>query len=181
MKNTIIGPIIKIYIVLFTIINIFLIFIINTKTSYISNDFILMINNQPFNYIWREYEKNFIFKDSKICSNPPKENEIHDSDFIHLTFNEYEKYDNNNFRVTGNFSNIFNNSYNYKEVKNPTTMKIKKNNIIIYEGEFKNNITDLIKDEGRYYIHIYISRKENKFRKIYTELSANFTYKKDKK
>lgn len=180
MKNTIFGPIIKIYIVIFILLDIFLILAFASKKTYNSNEFILKLNNEPFYYIYREYEKNVLFKNNKICSNQPKENTIYDNQSVNLELKEYEVKDNNNIRISGKFTNIISTKYQYNEVINPITMKIKKNNKIIYEGKYISDLTSLITEEGRYYIHLYITRKESTFKKVYTELSANFVYNRGK-
>ena len=63
---------------------------------------------------------------------------------------------------------------NYKRVTNSTLkLEIKRKNKVIYAGDYINDLSNIINEKGRYFIHIYSTRKDGLFTSIKTHISFN--------
>ncbi len=145
--------------------------------KYKSNEFLVSLNNQKLNYIYREKYNNKVAKESYDLSNDYKDTVIIHSEKMWLDFKEYEIYDINNLKVNSGFNNNVNSEhYTYKLVNNKVKIKIKKDNKILYNGNYIPDISNYTKEIGRYYLHIYIDRIENS-NKVNTDLSMTFIIK----
>lgn len=167
-------PFIKYFIFIFTFINILLILFLNHSEAYDSNEFILTLNNQRLNYIYREKYDNILIHNYSENTETGTNSFLKNNEML-LDIHEYEVYNKNNYRVSGSFSNYKSAYYDYKEVNNIYRIKIKKNNKILYDGEYKKDLSDNLNTQGRYFLHLYFERKINLFSSVKTELSINFT------
>ena len=65
-------------------------------------------------------------------------------------------------------------NYNYKKVNNSNVkLKITRMNKTLYDGPYINDLSNIINEKGRYYIHIYSKRKDGIFININTHISFN--------
>lgn len=148
--------------------------------DFVHNKFVITINNQEIVARMDVEYKKFIFKDyqeeglNKSISNESEIiNYIKRDNNIILKINEYEVY--NKYNVREDYSYLELNTYKYKPVNTKNkTMLIQKDNKTIYEGGFKEDITDLIKENGRYYIHVYNKSKGDTFLFSYVKTNLHF-------
>lgn len=153
-----------------------LFFSLMSGSNYKSNEYIVNLNNEKLKYAYREKYNNKIVKEGYDFGNDYEEIIVNKNEKVYLNFAEYEIYDKNNLKVNGNFNSIINQECNtYKLVNNKATMKIKKNGKVLYTGPYVPDISKYINETGRYYVHIYIKRVENK-NKINTDLSMTFIF-----
>lgn len=87
-----------------------------------------------------------------------KFNKISESDKYLLEVKEYEVYD--RFGHRDSYSLVDKNQDLREVFDDNKKMMVQKDGKIIYDGEFKNNITDIIKENGRYYFHVYTKQKK---------------------
>ncbi len=101
-------------------------------------------------------------------------NEINSLSNIKLTVDEYEEYY-NGIRINHNLPNdISDKNIDYKKVeRSQMRLKISRKNKTIYDGQFIEDITDYIASKGRYFIHIYLTRKDNFYSIVQTDISFN--------
>ncbi len=127
-----------------------------------------------------EYVQYFLKKNGgrkhnrSISNNEDLFNRIEESDNYYLNFKEYEVYDKFGHRTDYNYDAS---KQELKEVfDNKKSMMVQKDGIIIYEGIFKNNITDIIKEPGRYFFHIYTKQKRSTSPFAYSKTSLHFNF-----
>lgn len=148
--------IIKYLILVVFIILTFTILLLNV--NYDRNKFLVYINDtEIFAYLF-DIETNLIFKNTQdfYATSNYKINEINKSPKYILSIIEKDKKD-----------NIVNSKI--------TKLKIIKNEETIYDGEYMEDITNIISEKGRYYVHVYSnSQRDYKYIYITTHISFNF-------
>ena len=158
------------------LILIIILLILNFESSYKKDAFKVTINNYDLKCHYRElYQNAFLVKNGWEASNSVDRNinTIHLSNQMLLNVKEYEAFSNSGFQVDVD-DWWFNNSYKYKEIKvNIEKLIIKRKNNILYEGEYIENVSPYLKENGRYFIHIYSKKKINFFVSIKTHISFN--------
>lgn len=173
--SSIFRPFITFFVLLFIVfIIVFAYFNQSTGSNYRSNEFIVSINNVKLKYAYRERFNNKISKEGFDFGNDYQDILIYKENIMLLNFEEYEAYDKNSFKVNGGFNNsISSKKYTYKAVNNNPKIKIKKNGKTLYDGNYISDISNYLQENGRYYLHIYIERKENSAT-VKTDLSMTF-------
>ena len=69
---------------------------------------------------------------------------------------------------------IKDNNLNYKLVTNSILkLEIKRKNKIIYNGDYISDLNNIINEKGRYFIHIYSTRKDGLLTSVNTHISFN--------
>ncbi len=129
----------------------------------------IYLNGQEIQYYGEEGYKNYIFPIRVVnrTYNYDKHpsTKIDKSDKYIIDINECEVYYKsnnirNNYSIGANCGEKHSESETFKIVdESDFTMKIYRKNELIYDGEFKNDVTKYIVDEGRYFFHIYGKRK----------------------
>ena len=143
-------------------------------SNYKPNGFLISLNDTKLKFIIKEKYNNKIVKGENNLLISYQDILIIKTDKMILNFQEYEAFDKNNFKTDGSFVNSdTSNRLTYKLIKNDVKIKIKKDGNILYYGNYITDISDYLQEFGRYYIHIYIDRKENS-NKISTDLSMTF-------
>ncbi len=175
MDRSIFKPMLCFLLIIVLIVS--FIFIIDGKDRYFQNKFIIKINNQELKArLDVKYKKLFINNynyydcNKNSCSFEDSFARINREDKIILNVNEYEVYNRFNKRVS--YNNI-NGNYDYKEVIDENkTMMVQRMGKTVYEGEFISDISDIVKEDGRYYFHIYTKSKRNftPFSKVETSI-----------
>ncbi len=100
-------------------------------------------------------------------------NKLAKSDNYYLDIKEYEAY--NKFGHRESYEPFFNQEL--REVFDDNkTMMVQKDEKIIYEGNFKNDITDIITEDGRYYFHVYTKQKRPSSPFGYSKTSLHFCF-----
>ena len=147
-----------------------------SSSNYYSNEFLVSLNNEKARFIYKETFNNKVTKENHDVGENYQDTIITKGSNVLLNFKEYEIYDINNLRVNGTFYNkLSEERHEYKLVKNNIKIKIKKDNAVLYEGEYIEDLTSYFREAGRYYIHIYNTRKEHG-NKIFTDLSMTLLY-----
>ena len=155
-------------------------FIVYYSTNDYSNKFVISINDTELLARYdTEYVK-FIFKrfsggtyNKSVSNNSMLFNKIKTCDKYILNIEEYEAY--NRFSHREEYKSTTNQEL--KEVfDNNKTMMVQKDNKIIYEGKFLNDITSIIKENGRYYFHVYTKQKGNSSPFGYSKTSLHFNF-----
>ncbi len=142
--------------------------------NYNPNGFLISLNDTKLKFIIKEKCNNKIVKGENDLLISYQDVLIAKADKMILNFQEYEAYNKNNFKTDGSFINSdSSNRLTYKPVKNELKIKIKKDGKILYYGNYITDLSEYLQEFGRYYIHIYIDRKENS-KKINTDLSMTF-------
>ena len=101
-------------------------------------------------------------------------NEIDLSDKMNLKVNEYEVYYKNGMRKNDTNGWLKDNNLNYKLVTNSILkLEIKRKNKIIYNGDYISDLNNIINEKGRYFIHIYSTRKDGLLTSVNTHISFN--------
>ena len=147
----------------------FLVLFFNLSNKYFRNSFSISLNEQPLYVYYKEDYRRMlipILLDAKNHiesgnSIEPKINELELSDKYILNIKEYSLY-NNEQRQPSNSDWSINPDYiNTKEEVNNINLIIKRMNNTIYEGVYISDITEYIKEPGRYYFQVISKRKEN--------------------
>ena len=100
-------------------------------------------------------------------------NKISKSDYYYLDIKEYEAY--NKFGHRESYEPFFNQELR-EVIDDNKTMMVQKDGKVIYEGDFKNDITDIIKEDGRYYFHVYTKQKRPSSPFAYSKASLHFCF-----
>lgn len=101
-------------------------------------------------------------------------NKIEQSNTYILNVKEYEAYDKFDHRVS--YKEVGSNQILKEVFDDNKTMMIQKDGKIIYDGVFKNDITDIIKENGRYYFHVYTKQKRTSSPFAYSKASLHFCF-----
>ncbi len=109
-----------------------------------------------------------------IHNNSDYFNKIKQADTYILSVKEYEVY--NKFGHRESYNGI-NSNLELREVfDDDKKMMVQKDNITIYDGEFKSDVTDIIKEDGRYFFHVYTKQKRNSSPFGYSKTSLHFCF-----
>ena len=150
---------------------------VNRYNSFTKNIFEVSINDKLLNCYYTEiYNNTFLISGTNKGYNHIEQtnNKINNNHKFYLKINEYEVYHTNGVRIRENDS--WKREYNhiYKEVTNHNlTLQIKRKNEILYEGIFISDISKYLTENGRYYFHIYSTRKDNFISSVKTHISFN--------
>lgn len=150
--------------------------------NYVQNEFEVTINDQDMIVRLEDwYKKAFIVYEGRYNYNQTiVESDIfnkinYEKTFI-LNINEYEIYLKNGKRQPIDSYNKDCLEYNCTLiVDNDKMMKVQRLGKTIYEGKFKNDISDIVTEDGRYYFHIYTKskRKDTLFAYVKTNIHFN--------
>lgn len=148
--------------------------------KYDKNLFELKVNDKLVKcYYSEKYSSGFIINTSTSAYNDVEYNvnEIEFSNKVYLDIDEYELYYKNGNRASAITDWHKNENLNYKKI-NGTTIKlqIKRKNKVLYDGDYIKDISEYVNENGRYFIHIYSTRKENLITKVETHISFNFIF-----
>lgn len=149
------------------------------NNSYFKNKFVISINDYEVNARYKSEFSEFLFiknnsegyiksysKTSDLLNEIPKSNK-----YI-LNIKEYEAYDKYKHRESYQESMS---SHDYKNVNNSKNrLKIERMNEVLYDGDFINDVSEYITEEGRYYFHIYNKSKRTSF--IFARVNTMFTF-----
>ena len=109
-----------------------------------------------------------------IATSPSVIYEIELTDNINLSIKEYEVYYKNGYRKQDTNGWLKEDNLEYKETKNSEVkIEIKRKNKVLYNGILISDLSNYIKEKGRYYIHIYSTRKDGIFTSVKTHISFN--------
>jgi hypothetical protein len=170
------GKYIKKYLLVSAIVFILsFMFFVNMYSFYNGDFFEVMINGQNMRcyYKEQEYVLGFSTAGTNAYVNSDQTNYISQTSQILLQVNEYEVYYKNGNRKKDTTGWLYNENLIYKETENDKYLIIKRNNEIIYSGNYRSDLTAYLQEKGRYYIHIYVNRKENAFSKVKTHIALN--------
>lgn len=155
---------------------------ISLAGTHCNNKFTITINNNELTarydteyikYIFKRYGGSRYTKSISNDNNEDYFNKIARTKNYYLDIKEYEAY--NRFDQRQSYEPFFNQKL--KEIfNNKKTMMVQKDGRIIYEGEFKNDITDIISENGRYYFHVYVKEKESSSLFAYSKFSLHFCF-----
>lgn len=146
----------------------------------INNKFVITLNNNELlSRVDTEYVE-IIFKkiggntyNKKVDSGSEYFNKINSSNKYILDIKEYEIYGKYGHRVS--YKGIDSGKGTSKFVTDDNkTMMVQKDNKIVYEGKFKNDVTSLIIENGRYFFHVYTSHKRSSSPFAYMDTSLHF-------
>lgn len=146
------------------------------------NKFDITINNKEITarydteyikYIFKRYGGSTYTKSISSDNNEDYFNKIARTKNYYLDIKEYEAY--NRFDQRQSYEPFFNQKLK-KIFNNKKTMMVQKDGRVIYEGEFKNDIIDIISENGRYYFHVYVKQKESSSLFAYSKFSLHFCF-----
>lgn len=164
---------------IFLIIEFIFIFVFFTLlySSYNKNLFEVKLNDILMNCYYSEKYTNGILINTRISGYNSVENRINEIQLnspIKLDVNEYEVYYKNGHRKANTNGWLREHNLNYTQVKNSKIkIKIKRKNNVLYDGEYIRDLSNIINEKGRYYIHIYSVRKDGLFINVKTHISFN--------
>lgn len=166
-----------IFITIIIIVSFMMIYFVNSDYN---DKFVIIINDVELTARYdSEYVKYLLKRHGGsnynriISNNSDYFNKIKKSSTYILEVKEYEAY--NRFGHRESYELTFN--QDLKEVfDNNKTMMVQKDGRIIYDGDFKNNITDIISENGRYYFHVYSKQKRPTSPLGYSKASLHFCF-----
>ena len=101
-------------------------------------------------------------------------NKVELSDNIKLEIDEYEVYYKSGNRKSDTNGWLRQDNLDYKKVNSQNkSIQIKRMNKVIYDGKYISDLSPYINEAGRYYIHIYSTRKDGLFTSVKTHISFN--------
>lgn len=175
--SEIIKPFKLLFIILIVEFLLFFIFFTALYSSYDKNLFEVKLNNTIMScYYSEEYTNGILINAGSSGYNSVEKriNEIELNSPIKLDVNEYEVYYKNGYRKADTNGWLRENDLDYSLVKNhKLKLIIKRKNEILYEGNYISDLSDIINEKGRYYIHIYSTRKDGLLTSIKTHISFN--------
>ena len=96
------------------------------------------------------------------------------SDQMILQIDEYEVYNKAGRRVSADDYWVKLDDYIYEKVDySKIELEIKRTDKILYSGDYIADISNYLNENGRYYIHIYVNRKDGWFSGVKTHFSFN--------
>lgn len=149
----------------------FLVVFFNLSNKYYRNSFTISLNDKPLYVYYKEDYRRMlipILLDAKSHVESgntvePVINELEVSDKYILDIKEYMNLFKDNFErkpgLVGWY--VSENTFLSEQKFNDKTLVIKRMNNIIYKGDYISDITDYIKEPGRYYFQLISKRKEN--------------------
>ena len=165
----------KFCLIIFIIIILIMFFSTYVTNRYNQNKFEVYLNNKEMRYYYHEDYSNFFLVLASIGGHVlvfTQPNSIDLTNKIELTLNEYEVYNKQGLRRSYDYGNIDPN-WEYKKVNNNLKLEIKRMDKTIYKGDYINDLSKYINEKGRYYIHIYSTRKDSLFVSVKTHISFN--------
>lgn len=152
-------------------------FFIGLFSSYDKNLFEVSVNNVLMNcYYSEKYNNGFIIQANTQGYNSV-ENRINSVDLsnnMKLDLKEFEVYYKSGSRKSDTNGWLRQNNLEYKQIDNhKINMEIKRMNKTIYDGEFISDLSSYLNENGRYYIHLYTTRKDGIFTSVKTHISFN--------
>ncbi len=146
-------------------------------SSYDKNLFEVKLNEELMKcYYTEKYSSGFIIKAKTEGFNAVENNinSLNLEDKFILKVNEYETYYSNGYRKEAPNDWLMEDSISYKKVEDTAVkLKIKRKGKVLYDGVYISDITNYLKENGRYYIHIYSTRKNNLLSSVKTHISFN--------
>lgn len=165
------------FIILFVEILIVLSFFTALYSNYDKNLFEVKLNGILMNCYYREkYTNGFLINAGVEGYNSVENrtNEIELSDKMNLKVDEYEVYYKNGMRKSDTNGWLREDDLNYKLVTNSKlNLEIKRKNKVIYSGDYISDLSNIVQEKGRYFIHIYSTRKDRIFNSVKTHISFN--------
>lgn len=173
----IIKPFKYLFIVMLVEILVWFTFFTNFYSNYDKNLFEISLNGKLMNcYYTEKYNKDFFIHANSEGYNSVENriNKIEMSNEMQLNVDEYEVYYKSGYRKTNTNGWLKQDNLDYKKVNSEDkSIQIKRMNKIIYDGKYISDLSSYINEEGRYYIHIYSTRKNGLFTSVKTHISFN--------
>ncbi len=170
-------PFKRILIISLIVLFILLSYIILRNGIYDQNLFEIKLNDELIVGNYKEnIKRNFLinFDREGYNYNNKTINRVSLEDEMMLTINEYEVYNEAGRRVSADDYWVKLEDFTYKKVDNSKVeLEIKRMNKVLYSGEYITDISNYLNENGRYYIHIYVSRKDGWFSGVRTHFSFN--------
>lgn len=169
-------PIKHLFIILFIEGLILIPFFTAYSADYPENAIFVKLNGKKVEYYYTEkYNSAYFLRSGKEGSTDIGYgiNEIDLRDSIVLDISEYEAY----YKTSKLRADIYckecrGKEFNYKKVTNSkVNIEIKRKNKTIYKGKYIKNLNKYIHEAGRYYFHIYSTRKDNFYTSVKTHIS----------
>lgn len=146
-------------------------------SAYDKNLFEISLNGKLMKcYYSEEYKNSFFIQASTESYNSVDNmiNKIELSDNIKLEVNEYEVYYKSGNRKSDTNGWLRQDNLDYKKINSQDkSIQIKRMNKVIYDGKYISDLSPYVNEEGRYYIHIYSTRKDGLFTYVKTHISFN--------
>lgn len=175
--NAIIKPFKYMFLGLFVEFLIVLSFFTALYSSYDKNLFEVKLNGILMNcYYTEKYTNGFLVNAGVESYNSVENrtNEIELTDKMNLKVDEYEVYYKSGMRKSDTNGWLREDDLNYKLVTNSKLkLEIKRKNKIIYNGNYISDLSNIINENGRYFIHIYSTRKDGLLTSVKTHISFN--------
>ena len=166
------------FIAIIIIVSFMMVYFVNTDFN---DKFDITINGQELTARYdSEYVKYFLKRhggsnyNKSIHNNTDYFNKIQQSNTYVLSVKEYEAYD--RFGHRNSYTGVGANQELREVFDNNKKMMVQKDGKIIYDGEFKDDITDIIKENGRYYFHVYTKQKRSSSPFGYSKASLHFCF-----
>ena len=166
------------FIAIIIIVSFMMVYFVNTDFN---DKFDITINGQELTVRYdSEYVKYFLKRhggsncNKSIHNNTDYFNKIQQSNTYVLSVKEYEAYD--RFGHRNSYTGVGANQELREVFDNNKKMMVQKDGKIIYDGEFKDDITDIIKENGRYYFHVYTKQKRFSSPFGYSKVSLHFCF-----
>lgn len=166
------------FVAIVIIVSFMMVYFVNTDFN---DKFVITINNQELTARYdSEYVKYFLKRhggsnyNKSIHNNTDYFNKIQQSNTYVLIVKEYEAYD--RFGHRDSYTGVSANQELREVFDNNKKMMVQKDGKIIYDGEFKDDITDIIKENGRYYFHVYTKQKRFSSPFGYSKASLHFCF-----
>lgn len=170
-------PLKRILIIVLIILFILLSYMILRHGIYNQNLFEIKLNNE---LIVGNYKENISsnllihFNDEGDNYTNKSINKIDLSDKMILQINEYEVYNEVGRRIPADDYWARLDDFTYEKVDySEIDLEIKRLDKVLYSGDYITDISNYLNENGRYYIHIYINRKDGWFSGVKTHFSFN--------
>lgn len=167
-----------IFVIALIVVSFMMVYFVNSDYN---DKFVITINGNEMTARYdSEYVKYFLKRyggltyNKSIHNNMDYFNKISKSDKYLLEVKEYEAYD--RFGHRDSYSLVDKNQDLREVFDDNKKMMVQKDGKVIYDGEFKNNITDIIKENGRYYFHVYTKQKRFSSPFGYSKTSLHFCF-----
>lgn len=146
-------------------------------SSYDKNLFTITLNDIEMSCYYSEKYTSGVFTHATSSGYNAVENRVNSIDLkdtMNLKVEEYEVYYKNGQRKQNTNGWYKDDSLVYKKVNNSNLrLQIKRKNSIIYEGKYIEDLSTILKEKGRYFIHIYSTKNNHLFSSVKTHISFN--------
>ena len=144
---------------------------------YDKNLFVVNMNNVEMNCYYSEKYTNGILISATSSGYNSVENRVNRIDLddkITLRVQEFEVYYKNGQRKS-TASGWYKDDSDVYEKVNDSDMEllIKRKNKVIYAGPYIEDVSSIMNEKGRYFIHIYVTRKNTLLSSVKTHISFN--------